>query len=89
MGNSVLKEMLGQDQRTRSRQDDPKANASDLTERLPTGGVPNHGILSSLKAIKNLFRGDVQQHLLNKQAHDRSATEEENKRNNQNQDLYR
>lgn len=89
MGNSVLKEMLAQDRRNQYKQEEPKADASDPPERSTTGGVPNHGILSSLKAIKNLFRGDVQQHLLNKQVHDRSAAEEEAKKNNQNQDLYR
>jgi hypothetical protein len=89
MGNSVLKEMLAQDRRTRSDHGDPNVDVSDQPERSATVGVPNHGILSSLKAIKNLFRGEVKQHLLNKQAHDRSAAEEENKRNNQNQDLYR
>ena len=88
MGNSVLKEMLAQDRRNQYKQD-PKADVSDPPERSTTSGVINHGILSSLKAIKNLFRGEVQQHLLNKQAHDRSTAEEENKRNNQNQDLYR
>ncbi|UWP76167.1 relaxase MobL [Lacticaseibacillus paracasei] len=89
MGNSVLKEMLAQDRRNQNKQDNPEKDATGLPERSSAGGVPNHGILSSLKAIKNLFRGEVQQHLLNKQAHDRSAAEEENKRNNQNQDLYR
>ena len=64
-------------------------DVSEQSGHSSAGRVPNHGILSSLKAIKNLFRGEVQQHLLNKQAHDRSAAEEENKRNNQNQDLYR
>jgi hypothetical protein len=89
MGNSVLKEMLAQDRRNQYKQGDSKTGAADLPERSSTGNVPNHGILSSLKTIKNLFRGDVQQHLLNKQAHDRSAAEEESKRNTQNQDLYR
>ncbi|KRL45157.1 hypothetical protein FD01_GL000799 [Lacticaseibacillus manihotivorans DSM 13343 = JCM 12514] len=89
MGNSVLKEMLAQDRWNQYKQDDSKTGATDLPERSPADGAPNHGILASLKAIKNLFRGDVQQHLLNKQAHDRSATEEESKRTNQNQDLYR
>lgn len=89
MGNSVLKEMLAQDRRNQNKQDNPEKDATGLPDRSFAGGVPNHGILSSLKAIKNFFRGEVQQHLLNKQAHDRSAAEEENKRNNQNQDLYR
>lgn len=89
MGNSVLKEMLAQDRRTQSERDDFNVDVSEQSGHSSAGRVPNHGILSSLKAIKNLFRGEVQQHLLNKQAHDRSAAEEENKRNNQNQDLYR
>ena len=89
MGNSVLKEMLAQDRRNQSMHEDPKEDTPDSPKRSSSGSSPSHGILSSLKTIKNLLRGDVQQHLLNKQAHDRSAAEEENKRNNQNQDLYR
>lgn len=89
MGNSVLKEMLAQDRRNQYKQEDPKADASASPKHSTTSGMPKHGILSSLKAIKNLFRGDVQQHLLNKQAHDRSTAEEENKRNNTNQNVYR
>lgn len=78
MGNSILKEMLAHDRETRVERAGSKS-----------GTVPTRGILSSIGNIKNLLRGDVKQHMLNRQEHDRVIAEEEAKKNNQNQDFYR
>lgn len=82
MGNSVLKEMLAQDRAAK------QGRFAGSGAKAETTSV-QFGVVSALGAIKRLLRGEVNQHLLNMEAHDRAARETEQRRNSQNQDFYR